>query len=275
MKPKNKTTGERLETAVFNLTTIEHLHRYAIAVDLINGKKVLDIACGEGYGSNLMAENAEQVTGIDLDRAVIEKAKKKYTRSNLLFCQGSTSHIPGADNCFDIVISFETLEHVEEQEQFFAEIKRVLKPGGLLLISTPDKHQYSELANYNNPFHKKELYEKEFKALVDKYFQHVSYYRQSSFTGSSIVKENHTEISHIYSGNYASVARETSPSYLYHIAIASDLPLQEISPSLFQDTQLLNRLLEEQQFGLKKTITYRIGHFILSPLKLIRSLFSK
>jgi ubiquinone/menaquinone biosynthesis C-methylase UbiE len=275
MTPKNKMTGERLETAVFNLTTIEHLHRYAVALDLIADKKVLDIACGEGYGSNLMAGKAEEVTGVDIDPAVIEQANKKYTRNNLLFKQGSTSHIPGADNYFDIVVSFETLEHVEEQEQFLAEIKRVLKLGGLLLISTPDKHQYSELVNYKNPFHKKELYENEFKALLDKYFKHASYYRQSSFTGSSIVKENNPAISHAYAGNYATVTRETSPSYLYHIAVASDLPVQEIGTSLFRDQQLLNRLLEEQQMDFKKTITYRTGHFILSPLKLIRSLFSK
>ncbi|MDZ4793651.1 MAG: class I SAM-dependent methyltransferase [Bacteroidota bacterium] len=275
MKPTRNITGERLETAVFNLTTIEHLHRYAVALDFVAGKKVLDIACGEGYGAKLLAKSAVEVMGVDIDQTVIEEAKKKYTGNNLQFREGSTSSIPAEDNYFDTVISFETLEHVEEHDQFLAEIKRVLKPGGQLLISTPDKHQYTELANYKNPYHKKELYEKDFKELLKKYFPCVSFYRQASFIGSSIVKETDPMISTTYSGDYTSVSQENAPPYLYHIAIASAIPGKEIIPSLFQDQQLLTRLLQEQQAALKRTITYRAGNTILYPFKFIRSLFQK
>ncbi|MBL7749096.1 MAG: class I SAM-dependent methyltransferase, partial [Chitinophagaceae bacterium] len=158
-------TGERLETFVFNESTIEHLHRYAIACGLAAGKTVLDIACGEGYGSYLLAAKAASVTGMDIDNTTIKKATQKYPKENLRFTQATAEKIPAADAQFDMVVSFETLEHLEDHDTMIKEIKRVLKPGGLLVISTPDKKNYSDKRNYKNPFHLKELYRNEFEAL--------------------------------------------------------------------------------------------------------------
>lgn len=86
-------TGERLETFVFNETTIEHLHRYAIAMEFCSGKTVLDIACGEGYGSNLLSAKATHVTGMDADAITIEKLQPN-TKGQSLFCP-----IKGRKNC--------------------------------------------------------------------------------------------------------------------------------------------------------------------------------
>src|SRR5690349_17710502 len=116
--------GERLETFVYNEATIEHLHRYAMALELAKDKTVLDIACGEGYGSSFLADVARSVTGIDIDEPTVKKAKDKYRKTNLIFKTGDIAHLQEASESFDLVLSFETLEHVKEQDAMLAEIKR-------------------------------------------------------------------------------------------------------------------------------------------------------
>lgn len=275
MSKEKNWTGERLETFITGETMIEHLHRYAIAMELVKGKAVLDIACGEGYGANLLAQHAAHVTGVDIDTLTVEKAKKKYPSKNLIFKQGTVSDIPCNDNFFDIVISFETLEHTDEHDKFISEVKRVLKPGGLFVISTPDKSAYSDKAAYKNPFHKKELYENEFKELMQKYFSFTSFYKQSSFIGSSVLKEPYPIIERIYSGNYNGITKDIPFVVFYHIAFASAKEFPQIPSSIFQNDQTLNQILEKQQSALKQTTTYKTGNFILTPLKFIRSLFKK
>src|SRR4030095_11468436 len=143
-----KWTGERLEPFVFNEATVEHLHRYAIARDYIKDKTVLDIACGEGYGAVLLSQEAKFVSGVDGDNETILKAKGKYKAKNLEFRMGKAEDIPFKDAEFDVVTCFETLEHATEHQKIISEFKRVLKPDGLLILSTPDKKNYSDKANY-------------------------------------------------------------------------------------------------------------------------------
>src|ERR1035438_3461036 len=108
---KKNWTGERLETHIYNYNTIEHLHRYAMATQLVTDKIVLDIASGEGYGSNLLSKFSKKVYGVDISAETIELASKKYLKNNLQFKVGSTSNIPIPDNTIDVVVSFETIEH--------------------------------------------------------------------------------------------------------------------------------------------------------------------
>src|SRR5690242_14088156 len=107
---KRTWTGERLETFIYDETTIEHLHRYAIAKEYVKDKLVLDLACGEGYGSNLLAQDARRITGADISASTIESAKLKYQKPNLDFIQCPAHQLPFADNSFEVVVSFETLE---------------------------------------------------------------------------------------------------------------------------------------------------------------------
>ncbi len=267
--------GERLETFITGETMTEHLHRYALALGLIGGKKVLDIACGEGYGSHLMSKIAVQVTGIDMDKLTIEKAKKKYQSGNLLFLAGSVLKIPAPDNSFDVITCFETLEHITEQEDMLAELKRVLSPYGMLLISTPDKKNYSDKTGYINPFHKKELYEKEFKDLVNRFFPHTGFYSQHFYMGSFISNGSPPGIPIRYSGDFENIHTDDAADTAYHIAIASENKVPVLPGSFFKHPGTLSQLLEEQSLALKKTITYRTGHFFLFPFKFIRSLFTK
>jgi len=147
-------TGERLIPTCRGQVLYEHLHRYALAVALAPGKRVLDIACGEGYGSNLLAGVSKYVIGVDIAPEVIAHAKHAYPRKNLLFREGSCLNIPVEDRSVDLVVSFETIEHLDNHEQFLREIKRVLSDGGALIISSPDKQEYTDRLGNKNPFHR-------------------------------------------------------------------------------------------------------------------------
>jgi len=275
MNKANNWTGERLETFITNEIMPEHLHRYAIATELVKGKKVLDIACGEGYGANLLAKYAAHVTGIDIDERTIEKAKNKYKAANITFKTGSAQQIPAENNNYDVVTCFETLEHLSDHDKMLAELKRVLAPAGVLVISTPEKKNYSDIPNYKNPFHEKELYGHEFKELLNRFFTHTCFYSQVSFSGSAIHDERKQMIQQCYTGNYESIQTNSPTATMYWLGLASDIELPPLPSSLFQNQQLFSRLLDEQAAALKRTITYRTGHVLLAPFKFIRSLFKK
>src|SRR5690606_33969585 len=95
----------------------EHLHRYAFAAQFVSGKKVLDLASGEGYGSYLLAKEANFVVGVDIDENAVKHASQKYQAENLNFVKGSICETPiKGEKEFDVIISFEAIEHIEEQE---------------------------------------------------------------------------------------------------------------------------------------------------------------
>jgi len=172
-------TGERFVPSndlMNDETAFEHLHRYYHVFEIVKGKVVLDIGCGEGYGSSYLATNAKTVYGVDIDNSCIEHAKKKYACENLQFIQGDVTGIPLANNSVDVVVSFETIEHLSEEIQplFLNEIKRVLIKEGMLIISTPDKTNYSDRYAYENKFHVKEFTKQEFHAFLSSYFETIA-----------------------------------------------------------------------------------------------------
>jgi ubiquinone/menaquinone biosynthesis C-methylase UbiE len=275
MSNQKKWTGERLETFITGETMTEHLHRYAMAMDLVKEKTVLDIACGEGYGTNLLAQHAAHVTGIDIDTSTVTKAKNKYTSNNIVFKTGSVLNIPAEDKKYDIITCFETLEHVSEHDTVLKELKRVLIPGGILLISTPEKLNYSDIPNYTNPYHKKELYGSEFKSLLIRFFNFVRFYEQSSLSASVIIDEKIKQIQNFVSGDYNTLELSSSLPVRYWLAAVSDNELPHLPSSLFKNQKTASQLIEEHTASIKKTITYRTGNIILLPFKFIHSLFSK
>jgi 2-polyprenyl-3-methyl-5-hydroxy-6-metoxy-1,4-benzoquinol methylase len=274
---KKKWTGERLETFIYNRDSIEHLHRYAIASNYINDKIVLDIASGEGYGSNIMSKKASFVYGVDIDNEAVQEAKVKYNRENLEFLTGSTSQIPLDDNSIDVVVSFETIEHHEHHDEMMYEIKRVLKPNGILIISTPDKLFYSDERNYNNLFHLKELYKQEFVDLMLKNFNKMQLLTQKYINGNSVIEDDTINSKmQIFSGNYEGVNDEVvNPLYL--IAIASSNSFQLQISSVFDGNQItlidFSTQMSTQMNHIYSSNSYKIGHFFLLPLKKIKKLF--
>lgn len=161
-------TGERFVPELVREIWYEHWHRYVFALPWAAGRRVLDCACGEGYGADLLARRARSVTGLDRSAEAIGHARRRYAggRDNLTFTEGDCAALPFADASFDLVVSFETLEHIDAQAAMLDEFHRVLDPGGLLVLSSPDRKTYSDDRGFENEFHVRELYRDELIELV-------------------------------------------------------------------------------------------------------------
>ena len=136
-------TGERFTPECVREIWYEHYHRYAFARGMVSGLRVLDAACGEGYGSALLAGAASGVTGVDVSAEAVQHARERYASKNLDFRAADCLDLPFAADEFDCIVSFETLEHLEDHDGLLNEFRRVLKPAGFLLLSSPDKAVYS------------------------------------------------------------------------------------------------------------------------------------
>jgi len=158
---------------------IEHKQRYHFAMSYVKGKNVLDAACGEGYGSSMMSKDAANVVGIDISEEAIFNANEKYGSSNLSYKVGDVKKLDFDDNFFDVVVSFETIEHVPEvvQWSFIKEIRRVLKDDGVLIMSTPNK-KVTDQRQVINEYHVKEFYKYEFVELLEEQFEYIDLYSQ-------------------------------------------------------------------------------------------------
>jgi O-antigen biosynthesis protein len=167
----------------------EHMHRYQFALRFAAGNRVLDVATGIGYGAGLLARAAESVWAVDLDAASVQYARRVFPVDNLMFVQGNASCLPLHSHSVDLVIAFEVLEHVADQEGLVAELARVARPGGTVLISTPNKASYSDARNYSNPFHVHEFYREEFVALLGRHFDSIQLVQQQVRAGSLILNE--------------------------------------------------------------------------------------
>ena len=180
-------TGERFTPECVREIWYEHWHRYAFARRLAAGRRVLDAACGEGYGSAMLSEVAADVVGVDLDRTAVAHARSRYgALPRLRYECGDATALPFADGSFDLVVSFETLEHLAAQEQLLQGFARVLADDGVLVISSPDKRTYSELAGFRNEFHVRELYREELLALLRPHFPALRLYGQKLLFQSAI-----------------------------------------------------------------------------------------
>jgi GT2 family glycosyltransferase/SAM-dependent methyltransferase len=224
----------------------EHYHRYCLARDLVAGRDVLDVAAGEGYGSALLAGVARSVVGVEIDAGSVRHAQAAYAKPNLRFLQGDAAKMPLPDACVDAVVSFETLEHLQDQETFLNEIRRVLRPGGLLLISTPDRHVYSAPGQPPNPYHVLELTAPEFGELLSRHFADHRILAQRAVMGSVLapIDEGHSGWRTYDSRNDALIEAQPGLSRAFYlVAMASDAPLPIIGSSLFAHNVSLDDLL--------------------------------
>jgi ubiquinone/menaquinone biosynthesis C-methylase UbiE len=234
---------------------IEHKQRYLSIVKLVEGKTVLDIACGEGYGAHILSSKARLAVGVDINPDLVEHAGRKYKQENLRYLRGSVERIPLESDSVDIVISFETMEHVdaEIQLQFVMEVKRVLKADGVFIVSTPNKKNYTDRYNHHNSFHIHELNEDAFTELLTARFGHVRLYHQGLEVSSLILnKEDYLLQKPVTMVPVSKDAYHFESKYL--IGLCSDLPeaiatsiasiVPESEKSYFQ---LIDRILQLQR----------------------------
>jgi ubiquinone/menaquinone biosynthesis C-methylase UbiE len=235
-------TGERFVPGAAGEIWYEHWHRYHFAARLVAGRDVLDVACGEGYGSALLARNARRVTGADIAQAAIDHASARYPSiGNLEFRQADCTALPFPDASFDTVVSFETIEHITAQERFLDEARRVLRPDGIIVISCPNKVEYTDKRGVTNEFHVRELYRGELAALLAPRFAHTAWYGQRPSFYSVIWAERGEPQGEIFEVAEAAADAPTQgharPLYFIVIGSAAKQSIADITPllSVFAD----------------------------------------
>lgn len=182
-------TGERVvEGDTPKRIWLDHIARYEFAGRYVKEKNVvLDISCGTGYGLKYLCDaGAAKVIGVDISSEIVDVARTQYQINGLEFKVGNIQEIDFTENYFDVITCFETIEHVQSQERTFMELKRVLKPNGLLIISSPNRKLTSVGKSINdlpdNPFHTKEYSIREFISVLGNYFEILETYGQRAIS---------------------------------------------------------------------------------------------
>ncbi|HSH67845.1 MAG TPA: class I SAM-dependent methyltransferase [Bacteroidia bacterium] len=174
-------SSERQEHNKNNPWWGEHIHRYEVAIQSVKpGSTILDIACGNGFGSFLLSQHTnEKVIGGDLSKDTIDYCKKTFSSTaNLSFQQMDGTNIEIENNHFDMVVSFETIEHTTKYMEMLKEFHRITKKGGTVIISTPNKSVQSPDGIIKNPFHTQEFTYSELFELLKNIFGTISFYGQ-------------------------------------------------------------------------------------------------
>ena len=233
-------TGERLlpDRQRGELVHAQHLARYLFAARFASGRTVLDAACGEGYGTALLgAAGAEGATGIDIDEPTVAHARDTYPHR---FERADVAHLPFADDSFSLVVSFETLEHVEDAPAAVAEFRRVLADDGVLIASTPNSARYMA----DNEFHVREFTQEEFEQLLGLHFEELRMFYQQDWLTSAVLSEEQLrrdDHSSPLRAQLAKVAGSAPQEHLFSVAVCGPWT------AAVEDTAVMTGIFEAQQ----------------------------
>jgi SAM-dependent methyltransferase len=245
--PRLDNGGERYVPELHrgSLIAADHHARYEWVAPLAAGKDVLDAGCGVGWGSARLADaGARSVVGVDLDELSLENARQRSDQAT--FVRGDLLSLPFEDGSFDLVVSFETIEHVQQPDRAIDELRRVLRDGGLVAVSTPNRGVYPE----GNPFHLHELTSQELEQLLRARFRNAVVFRQRNVLASLLSDdEGHALVDPTVAleARVLKVAPARKNDELFAVAIASDgeLPTMRSVAALTQPldlTELFERL---------------------------------
>lgn len=170
-----------------SLANVDHMLRYAMVAPFVQGKRVLDISCGTGYGTQFLAlQGAREVVGVDVDQTSIDFASKYYQHPNISYLQSDAHYVRSLEDAsFDLIVSFETIEHLPHPRQFLLEVRRLLKPSGQLFLSCPNDHRVSP---WISPYHLHRFRFTEFRDLFLSLFGEAVFFGQHYVVASCLVK---------------------------------------------------------------------------------------
>jgi 2-polyprenyl-3-methyl-5-hydroxy-6-metoxy-1,4-benzoquinol methylase len=225
-------TGERYDPRYphMNSVAVEHRARYLLAASLAPGRRVVDVGCGLGYGTATLADaGAVVVEAIDASRPAIEIARRDHGRDDVRYTIGDIRKLPYGDASFDLAVCFEVIEHIVEHDQLLDELRRVLSPDGLLVLSTPNRGQYPA----DNPWHVRELTTGELAQALGERFANVALLGQqlhlASLLGDAAVHER-ADPTASFTVDALKLSGSSAGSEVYVVALASDASLPPTRP---------------------------------------------
>jgi len=239
-------TGERVVPGQVDLDLWnEHIARYVFASRLARGKRVLDLGCGTGYGTAEISKYAASVTSLDISSDAVAYLQQNYAQPHIRVLQASAAAIPLRDASFDLVVAFEVIEHITEWRELLTDVRRVLAPGGQLVVSTPNKSYYAESRKLSgpNPFHEFEFEFEEFKAALEEFFPHVLLFTENHADGIVFKPVTNAPVSadirvegalndpaeaHFYVAVCAMIPQTGAPTFVYMPTAANVLREREL-----------------------------------------------
>lgn len=262
-------TGERVLPGQVNPDLWnEHFARYAFAARLARNRRVLEVACGAGYGSYEIAQVARSVIGTDVSEEAVAYARERYQHPALRFETASATSLPYPDGSFDLLVAFEVIEHLEDWRALLSEARRLLAAGGQFVVSTPNRLYYEETRRQSgpNPFHVHEFGYEEFRAELAAFFPHVSFFEQNhaeaivfqpvgGATASEVRAEQQKSdpaSAHFFLAVCAATPQTGSPRYVYLPSTSNVLREREqhigkLEKELATKTEWLDKALADHQ----------------------------
>lgn len=210
------------------LIEAEHHARYRFAAAVVRGKRVLDAGCGVGWGCQILLEQgAASVDGIDIDEAAVRELRERCPGGT--FVKGDLTDLPYPDQRFDVITCFEAIEHVEDPLRGLDEFRRVLVPGGVLLVSSPNPDVYPA----GNPFHIHEFKPQDLLVAVQERFAHANLWRQHNLIASALHQDGSARITAPGSHDRVAILADLGAGRdVYSVVVASADPIPDISPMI-------------------------------------------
>ncbi len=233
--PSVEPTGERFvpEAMADSLIEAEHHVRYRFAAGLVGGRRVLDAGCGVGWGSVVLQESgAVSVTSLDIDRGATRDAHRRSSAIRVV--QGDLESLPFGDGEFDAITCFEAIEHVADHGRVLDELQRVLAPGGVLMVSSPNPMVYPS----GNPFHVHELEPGELLDELGRRFAHAALWLQHGLLAAALSSAGPARTDHSYRVTLLTEAALETSKYSLVVATDGDVGALEGTVTLVSSRQV-------------------------------------
>jgi O-antigen biosynthesis protein len=254
-------TGERLVPGQVNQDLwAEHISRYTLAARFAAGKRVLDIGSGAGDGTAFLAQHAKEATGVDVAPDTVEHARQQDPLPNLQYIAASAASIPLPDASFDLITAFEVIEHIEQWPELIREARRLLAPGGVFFVSTPNVHYYTESRGKSgpNPYHVHEFEYAEFRDALAAQFPHTSMLLQNRVDAFAFYPPNQ----HLSADAFVEPAKDSPDDAYFFLGVCSVEQAVDLRSFVYvSQTSNLLREREHHIASLEKELTEVRAHF--------------